>query len=174
MLAFLNYIEQVPNPTHALNFFYSNLGSDWSVSDDTVQQLENFTCLLYGTVRDSSIDHIRTKELLKAAGAGNLEEGRGSGADLSCLPPCRDSLIPHIRRVNHCLATYKRAALRNGKSPKPFEEDQGWLLDEDQRLRSVMSLGAVLPPDFDVFKEYNVEDKNGGSKTSVNEEKEDC
>ena len=32
-----------------------------------------------------------------------------SKVDLSRLPPCKDSLYPHIQRVNYRLACYKRA-----------------------------------------------------------------
>ena len=48
-----------------------------------------------------------------------------SKIDLSHLPPCRDNLIPYIRRVNHRLAIYKRAVIPVFWSPKPYDPEQG-------------------------------------------------
>ncbi|CAL8404395.1 unnamed protein product [Boreogadus saida] len=43
-----------------------------------------------------------------------------SKVDLSRLPPCRDNLVPHINRVNHRLAIYKRAATPIFWCPSPI------------------------------------------------------
>ena len=69
-----------------------------------------------------------------------------SKIDLSHLPPCRDNLIPYIRRVNHRLAIYKRAVIPIFWSPKPYDPEQGWQRSDEGVLEPVWSCDPVLPP----------------------------
>ena len=62
------------------------------------------------------------------------------------LPPCRDSLVPHIGRVNYRLANYKRAHQAIFWRPKPYDPGQGWEKTEEGILEPVWSCGSVLPP----------------------------
>ena len=69
-----------------------------------------------------------------------------SRLDLSRLPPGKDSLIPHIYRVNHSIAHYKRASNAIFESPEPFDLCQGWEKTEDNNLEPIWSCGSILPP----------------------------
>ena len=69
-----------------------------------------------------------------------------SKIDLSHLPPCRDNLIPYIRRVNHRLAIYKRAVIPIFWSPKPYDPEQSWQRSDEGVLEPVWSCDPVLPP----------------------------
>ena len=67
-----------------------------------------------------------------------------SKVDLARLPPCQSALKPHIQRVNHCVALYKRANEPFIEKPKPYSQNQGWTLN-DGLLEPVWSNCAVLP-----------------------------
>ena len=49
-----------------------------------------------------------------------------SKIDLSRIPPCQDSFIPHCQRANHRLGRYKQADNAIIEYPKPSEPGQGW------------------------------------------------
>lgn len=85
---------------------------------------------MYGHVREKSVNSVRSIMLRKMIGEDETLTTR-SKVDLSRLPPCRDNLIPHIHRVNHRLAIYKRAATPIYWCPKPYEPNQGWEKNEE-------------------------------------------
>ena len=60
-----------------------------------------------------------------------------SRVDLSRLPPCKNSLIPLIYRVNHRIANYQRASNAIFESPKPFDLCQSWEKTEDNNLKPI-------------------------------------
>ena len=82
-----------------------------------INEIEAFTCLMYGHAREKSVNTIRSIMLKKLVGEDELLTTK-SRVDLSQLPPCRDNLIPHISRVNHRLANYKRVDKTIIHSPK--------------------------------------------------------
>ena len=89
---------------------------------------------MYGYVRETSVNAVKTKMLKKMVGEDEVLTARFK-VDLSCLPPCRDSLFTHIQRSNHRLACYKRAASPMLQHPNPFE-DQGWEMPEEGYIES--------------------------------------
>ena len=124
---------------------FRELGDEWSVKPETIDDIEAFTCLMYGYSRQKSIDTVRGIMLRKMVGEDEQLTIK-SKIDLSHLPPCRDNLIPHIRRVNHRLAIYKRADIPIFWSPKPYDPEQGWQRSDEGVLEPVWSCGPVLPP----------------------------
>ena len=75
------------------------LGEEWSVKPEVQEQLEQFTCIMYGHARETSVNSVRTKMLRKMVGED--KKLTKSKVDLSRIPPCSDSLLPHIQRVNY-------------------------------------------------------------------------
>ena len=68
-----------------------------------------------------------------------------SKVDLARLPPCRDSLLPHVQRVNHRLSCYKKAHVPIFERPKPYEDDQGWVRRETNIIEPLWTKGSILP-----------------------------
>lgn len=66
--------------------------------------------------------------------------------DPSRLPPFKDNLVPHIARVNHHLAHYKRTDKAISWSPNPCDPGQGWEKVDKGIVESVWSCGSILPP----------------------------
>ena len=99
---------------------------------------------MYGYTREKSVNSVRTAMLKKMVGEDELLTTK-SKVDLSRLPPCRDNLVPHIQRVNHHLAIYKRADQAMFSCPKPYSPGQGWEKTQEGVLEPVWSCGPILP-----------------------------
>ena len=134
---------------------FRKLDDDSNVSPQLLKELEQFTCLIYGQSRESSVDVVRHKLLRKIVG-----EDKKLKVDLACLPPCNSALRPHIHRVNHRVCLYKRADDPIIQKPQPCDEGQGWVMTPAGVLESY---GSVLPdslvdllvtPDEDNAEEY--------------------
>ncbi|KAK1891029.1 Arginine--tRNA ligase [Dissostichus eleginoides] len=121
---------------------FSQLGDNRNVKPEVLKQLEQFTCLIYGESRESSVDVVRAKLLRKMVGQDDKLTAK-SKVDLARLPPC-DALKPHVQRVNHRVALYKGADESILEKPNPYDEEQGWMRT-DGVLRPGWSCGPVLP-----------------------------
>ena len=76
--------------------------------------------------------------------AGTEDETFRSGkVDLARLPPCRRSLIPHIRQVNLRVYQWKRSHDPFPELPSPTSH--GWQMSDNGRLTPVWSEGPILP-----------------------------
>jgi len=99
---------------------------------------------MYGHTRDSSVDTVRVKMLKKMVGDDEVLNTK-SKIDLSRIPPCHDSLVPHTQRSNHRLACHKRAHQQIIEKPKPYDPDQGWIKSQNGVLEPKWSNGPILP-----------------------------
>ena len=69
-----------------------------------------------------------------------------SKVDLARLPPCRRSLIPHIKRANYRAAQWEHTHENFPEIQFPAV-DPDWAVDDDSsQLEPVWSNGPVLPP----------------------------
>ena len=92
-----------------------------------------------------------------------------SKVDVSRLSPCRDSLIPHISRVNYHLANYKQAHKAIFLRPNPYDHWQGWEKTEEGVLQPVWSCGPVLPTSLiDLLEKTAEQAKEGLQKRKRN------
>lgn len=151
-----------------MSFFSRKLGDEWSVEPKVMDDIEAFTCMMYGQARESvnAACGIMLKKML-----GEDEQlTTKSKVDLSRLPPCRDNLIPHI--VNHRLAIYKRADKPVFWGPKPYDPGQGWEKTEEGILEPVWSCGPVLPPSLIDLNEKTTEEVEEGEEEEEEQEQE--
>ena len=132
-----------------LFFSFRKLGDDWSVDQKVTNELEAFTCLMHG--------HANSAMLKKMVGENEVLTSKPK-VDLSRLPPCRDSLVPHIGRVNYRLANYKRAHKSIFWRPNPYDPGQGWEKTEEGILEPVWSSGPVLSPSLVDLLQKTVEE----------------
>ena len=54
--------------------------------------------------------------------------------------------MPHIQRVNHRLACYKRVGQAIVWRPKPHDPGQGWEKNDSGSLEPIWSSSPLLPP----------------------------
>lgn len=96
-----------------------------------------------------------------------------SKVDLSRLPPCHDNLVPHLQRVNHRLANYKRADQAIFWRPNPFDEQQGWEKNKEGFLEPVWSCGPILPTSLvDLLQSFD--DEESDDEEDYSTEYEEC
>ena len=90
------------------------------------------------------MDGLRTKPLRKIVGEDEKLTSKPM-VDLARLPPCHPALKPHLQRVNHRVALYKRAGESILEKPNHYDNGQGWIRTEDGVLEPVWSCDAALP-----------------------------
>lgn len=77
-------------------------------------------------------------------GDKNEEIKKATKVDFSRLPPCRMSLIPHIKRANYRACQWKRSHER--MPSLPVLNDHGWTRDpETSSFEPIWSEGPILP-----------------------------
>ena len=89
----------------------SELGGQEMVSTDLYKMLEEFTCLLYGSINELRYELFCSRK-------GNI--------DSSQLPPCRHTLRKHIDRVNYQCLIWKACFEQYPMIPEP--QEHGWTL----------------------------------------------
>lgn len=100
---------------------------------------------MYGCPRETSVNSVRFNMFKKMVGDEETLTNK-SKVDFARIPPCFISLVPHIQRVNHRVAHYKRASQPNFTGPEPHEQGQGWEKTGKGLLEPVWSLGPIFPP----------------------------
>lgn len=112
----------------------SHLGESLQLQDSVIQVCENFVCRLYSpsNVR-TDINELRYKQFCKKP------------VQNQSLPPCKDSLVQHIKRANYQTAIWKRSL-----QPKPeidSPEGHGWIATDDG-LRPQLMTQASAPQEI--------------------------
>ena len=114
---------------------FAEVGREYLPSDNLIQLLEEFVCLLFGSRQLKSINEVRF-HLFK-----RKYESQDKIIDLSLLPPCKKSLHLHIRR-----ACYVAKIWRLSQMPKfelPPIENHGCTKDYEVNL-----IETVFPEDL--------------------------
>ena len=115
---------------------FRQLGEEWNLKYPVLKQLEEFTCLMYGRNRESSMDVLRAILLRKIVVEVEKLHSK-SKIDLVRLPPCYSALKPHLQWLNHHVALYKRSDESILEKLKPYDDGQGWIRTEDGVLEPV-------------------------------------
>ena len=126
------------NPKYADTL--STLGDTWTVSDELLQELDTFTCAMYGKPRLNNVDSVRYVKINDKCSDNGIVPTKN--VDIGCLPPCRRSLVQHIRRTSYQVAIWKRALDPNPSVPDP--EGHGWTR-VDGKLEPLWYEGNILP-----------------------------
>ena len=108
--------------------YFQKLGDEWTVDEETLEIIEAFTCNIYGYAKESDVNVVRSKMRRDIIGK-DTDLSRRSKVELAHLPPCEDTLIPHIQRVNHRVACYKRADIPIFEKKRPSDAGQGCCLN---------------------------------------------
>ena len=116
---------------------------------------------MYGETRETSVNLVRAKMMHKMVGRNEKLISK-SKVDLARIPPCLNSLKPHIERVNYRVACLKQAHTPIFDTPKPDEEGKGWMKNDAGDLEPIWSYGDILPPSLaDLIEDDGEEEDNG-------------
>ena len=150
---------------------FAKLGDDWEVADELLAELEEFVCFMYGFPRVKKVNDVRTLMLKKMVGEGKAIKA-SSKVDLSRMPPCRRSLIPHIKRANYRVGQWKHSHESFPEIPPPA--GYGWT-HSDGFLEPEWSDGPILPSQLDdlldaATETHNSDDESLGEDDLLTEE----
>ena len=120
-----------------------------------------------GNPREKSVNKVLSKMLYKMVGGRDVKLTKKSKVDLSRIPPCLNSLIPHIQCVNHRLACYKRAHEPTFRKPEPYDDNQGWEKADNGFLEPIWPNGNILPPSLIDLLEKTVSDNEESDEEDI-------
>ncbi|KAH3695900.1 hypothetical protein DPMN_083358 [Dreissena polymorpha] len=81
------------------------LRNTWTVADEVVDEFAKFTCVMYENAITDSVNKLRFLKIKEVCG-DNPKVSKN--VDLSVLPPCKQCLLQHIRRVNYQGGIWKK------------------------------------------------------------------
>ena len=125
---------------------FSTLGRSPEISDSTFEQLERFTCLLYGSSTTSDINVLQFDRFLaRFTSKPGMLLSSYNGVDMSLLPPCKDALRMHIRCANYQALIWYQAdqTVQN----LPPADGHGWCTT-DGKLEIKWTEGDMLPQEL--------------------------
>ena len=105
---------------------FRKLGNDWAIQDSVFEDIETFTCAMYGYPRELSVNIVRSRMLKKMVGE-DKSLSANSKVDLTRLPPFKTLLLPHVQRVNYRLCSYKKVHILIFDRSKPYDNEKGWV-----------------------------------------------
>ena len=108
----------------------AQLGDSWDIPDTLFDDLEAFTCAMYGKPRHSSVNDLRHEMIQVKCGIKDDKLDANQNVDMATIPPCRRTLEQHIRRCNFQVAVWKRAREQHPHVPDP-RAGHGWTTGED-------------------------------------------
>ena len=88
----------------------AQIGDSWQISEDLFLQMEAFTCLFYGGKEVSRVRYNKIRG--KCCSTGETFDASKNIA-LGILPPCRNCLREHLKRVNYQVGIWKEPILQN-------------------------------------------------------------
>ena len=154
--------------TEAFQDALSKLGDTWDVSVRLDEDLEQFTCAMYGRGRFKSVDAARAAILKEKCGGqdGNINLSRN--VDLSQLPPCQKALHQHIRRADYQVGIWKAADIPQLRVPQPTG-GHGWTT-VDGKTQPMWFQGPLIPTDVAVEDDSLPSDDDSTSSESETEQ----
>ena len=109
---------------------FARIGQERQCSESLINDMEAFTCVIYGGTTYSNINKLRYDIFLRkySSSSGRNVINVSDGTDMRLLPPCRSDLEMHIRRVNYQVFIWVHA---HENSPElPTIQDRGLKLSE--------------------------------------------
>ena len=99
---------------------FIELGQEWNLSQELLEKLEAFTCLLYAPKTSSNqVNNLRYHLFCVKKGESESHQ----------LPPCKDCLQLHAQRANYQAGIWRRCLESNPQVPSPI--GKGWKIETE-------------------------------------------
>ena len=86
--------------------------------------MEAFTCLFYGGKEVSRVCYNKIRGKCCSTGE-TFDASKNIDLHVGVLPPCRNCLREHLKRINYQVGIWKRAHIAKPVYPEPTH-DNGW------------------------------------------------
>ena len=106
---------------------FTKLGENWNVTEELLNELEMFTCFMYGRQQFQYVNNLRYHMLKEKCDADGISAS--VNIDLSTLPPCRKTLKQHCLRANFQACIWKRSHEATPDVPLP-QHGHGWQVQD--------------------------------------------
>lgn len=124
---------------------FIRLGESDVLSNDVIDSLESFVCAMYGKGRSCQVNDVRYDLAILRFKASKAILSGDDGTDFCFIPPCKDSLVCHIKRCNYQTFIWKRANVQFIEYPSLFES--GWKRN-DGNLALSWNESDIVPPNL--------------------------
>jgi hypothetical protein len=133
----------------------AQIRDSWQISEDLFLQMEAFAWLLYGGKEVSCVNDLRYNKIRgKCCSTGEMFDA-SKNIDLGVLPPCRNCLREHLKRVNYQVGIRKITHIARPLYPEPTHEN-GWQC-VDVMIEPKWVSGDFIPKQLaDVLVEENI------------------
>ena len=115
---------------------FKSIGDRFTINAEYFPKIEKFVCELYGVSKCANTNEARYKKFCSKKKSPEPQQ----------LPPTRDALLCHMKRVN-----YVTAVIKSSLTPSPFIpmpcEDYGWIV-KDGKLQIQWMLRKPVPDDL--------------------------
>ena len=126
------------------------LGDSWEVSEQLLENIEEYVCYIYGK-KTKKVNDVRNFLF-----QDKLRKG-GKVIDLSLLPPCQRVLYLHVQRENMIARIWKTCKIPTSAQLNPL--DHGWDNDYHKKWSDVVFPNDVTDLIMNVdLEEYIVDD----------------
>ena len=152
---------------------FASLGDSWNVTECSQDEIEAFTCNIYGNPKIKSVNLLRYTILKRKCDDKDKLDPKNS-VDLTTLPPCLNSLQQHVKRTCFQAAIWKRAHMNFMELPSV--ENYGWIVEQEGiELEPKWCEGLVLPEDLsDVLEdESDAEDDECSESVNLSDSSDD-
>lgn len=119
---------------HEFETLFSTVGDSWTVREETLNDLEKFTCQLY--LKGSKIERVNEARYL-------LFRSKQGAVNSVQLPPCQDCFNQHVLRANYQAAIWKRCLENYPEIADP--QESGWTIDEAGKITIKWMVGLPAP-----------------------------
>jgi hypothetical protein len=117
--------------------------------------MEAFTCLLYRGIEVSCENDLCYNKIRGKCFSTGETFDASKNIDLCVLPPCRNCVREHLKRVNYQVGIWKRAHIEKPVYPEPTH-DNGWQC-VDGMIEPKWVSGDFIPQQLaDVLVEENI------------------
>ena len=146
---------------HKFQVAFQELGERWELSEELLDNMEEFVCNLYG-YRSKNINEVRHRLFMKKYINSHKV------IDLATLPPCHSVLRLHAKRANFVACIWKRSNEVQVEMPDIFVN--GWTLDGD-----IVWVDEIFPEDIAEIlldPRYDEDDIELGSDCETDDEED--
>ena len=106
---------------------FTRVGEEWNLSEELMNELEAFTCLLYAP-KGASTKVNDLRYTLFCTNKGEIESHQ--------LPPCKDCLEKHAQRANFQAGIWKRCLEQDPHVPSPV--GRGWKMEREEGVEELV------------------------------------
>ena len=103
---------------------FSEIGKEWSLTQEDRDTLEAFICAIYGKVHIQDVNMVRFIKINEVC--SNKGQEALKNVDMASLPPCKRTLEQQLNRFNYQVTIWNWSHMPNPRIPDPPSTSVVW------------------------------------------------